>query len=516
MKIFFQYMVVATLLCTGSGCKKFLSTQPADFITPGNYYTTREHIIFALNGVYDILGNRALYQYQMLGRMGLEADEGFYNRAAVTTGLPVYVFDPSDAELTNHWRMLYEGINRANLLLDNVDKPSMDDSERQVIRGEAMFLRAYFYFLLVTTWGDVPLILEPSGTVTGHSRLRTPSTTVYEQIVTDMEAAEKLVLGVHDIRNHAGRVSRSAVAGVLARVYLHWAGYPLRDETKYLKAREWASVVMDPDNGHTLLDSYEQVFINYARDLYDLRESIWEVEFQGNGMDIYTEYGHVGNVNGIASPAGSEIGYSTALLNATQRLYNLYEEGDTRRDWAIAPFRYAGTEKVYWGGHQLFNRNCGKWRREYETLLPKTNHGTPQNFPLLRFSDVLLMFAEAENFINGPTEDAHEALNTVRRRANASPFGGNSRITDKTIFDGILMDERSRELCFETLRKGDLIRKGRFIQAMKGMELELRNNGGTFAFGALAGSNVSSRHLLYPIPTRELSLNRALTQNPGW
>src|SRR5690606_17509965 len=205
-------------LRTGPGCTKFLSTQAPHVITPGNYYTTREHIIFALDAVYDILGNRALYQYPMLGRMGLEADEGFYNRAAVTTGLPVYVFDPSDAELTNHWRMLYEGINRANLLLDNVDKPSMDDSERQVIRGEAMFLRAYFYFLLVTTWGDVPLILEPSGTVTGHSRLRTPSTTVYEQIVTDMEAAEKLVLGVHDIRNHAGRVSRSAVAGVLARV----------------------------------------------------------------------------------------------------------------------------------------------------------------------------------------------------------------------------------------------------------------------------------------------------------
>ena len=135
---------------------------------------------------------------------------------------------------------------------------------------------------------------------------------------------------------------------------------------------------------------------------------------------------------------------------------------------------------------------------------------------IIRYADVLLMFAEAENFLNGPTDDAHDALNSVRGRANATTFTGGDRINDPLVFDEVVIDERSRELCFETLRKGDLIRKGRFIQAMKGMELELRNNGGTFAFGALAGSNVSSRHLLYPIPSRELSLNRALTQNPGW
>src|SRR5690606_3668299 len=144
---------------------------------------------------------------------------------------------------------------------------------------------------------------------------------------------------------------------------------------------------------------------------------IWEVEFYGNGMDPTTEYGHVGNVNGIAAPATGTIGYSTALLNATHRLYDLYENQDERRDWSIAPFRYSGESKVYWGSHQIYNRNCGKWRREHETLLPKTNNGTPQNFPLLRYSDVLLMFAEAENFLNGPTTAAHDALNKVRARA---------------------------------------------------------------------------------------------------
>lgn len=516
MKLFFQYVTLAALLCTASGCKKFLSTEPKDFITPTNYYTTREHIVFALNGVYDILGNRALYQYQMLGRMGLEADEGFYNRTAVTTGLPMYVFDPSDAELTNHWRILYEGINRANLLLENLDKPEMDDNERQIIKGETIFLRAYYYFLLVTSWGDVPLIIKASDSVTGHNQKRTPANEVYTRITADMELAYQLVNSVHNIGNQAGRVSKSAVAGILTRVNLHWAGRPLMNESRYEEARKWALEVMDPANGHTLLDAYEQVFINHAQDLYDLRESIWEVEFQGNGMDIYTEYGHVGNVNGIAATAASTVGYATALLNATKHLYDLYEEGDTRRDWAIAPFRYSGNDKVYWGSHQIYNRNCGKWRREYETLLPKTNHGTPQNFPILRFADVLLMFAEVENTLNGPTAEAHYALNLVRSRANASTYSGANSVSNPAVFDKIIIEERSRELCFETLRKGDLIRKGQFIDAMKAAELEIKSNGGAFAFGALAASNVSTRHLLYPIPSRELSLNRALIQNPGW
>jgi hypothetical protein len=465
--------------------------------------------------VYDILGNRALYQYQMLARMGLEADEGFYNRSAVTTGLQMYVFDASDSELTNLWQALYEGINRSNSLLESINKPAMNETARDVIRGEALFLRAWYYFLLVKNWGDVPLILNATSSVEGHQIKKSPSKDVYERITADMEAAEKLVLTNAETTGKGGKINKSTVAGVLSRVYLHWAGYPLKDLSKYEKAREWALVVMNPANGHSLNPSFQQVFINYAMDEYDSRESIWEVEFYGNGMDIATEYGHVGNVNGIAAAATSTVGYATALLNATQRLYDLYEASDERRDWSIAPFRYSGDSKVMWASHQLYNRNCGKFRREHEKLLPKTNHGTPQNFPLLRYSDVLLMFAEAENFINGPTPAAFEALNKVRGRAKASLYDEQMNI-NKISFQAIIMDERSRELCFETWRKGDLIRTEQFIDAMEALELELKSNGATFEFGALAASNVTQRNLLYPIPTRELSLNRALTQNPGW
>ena len=188
-----------------------------------------------------------------------------------------------------------------------------------------------------------------------------------------------------------------------------------------------------------------------------------------------------------------------------------------RRDWAIAPFRYVGTEKSYWEPTEIYQRNVGKWRREYEVLTPKSKNVSPQNFPLLRYSDVLLMFAEAENELNGPTAEAHAALNQVRERAQASLFVDDQAITNKETFFEVIMSERSRELCFELHRKNDLIRWGKFIDKMKDMAAEITSEApGNLRYGALAGNNVSERHILFPIPVREIALNRALTQNPGW
>ncbi|RPE07967.1 RagB/SusD family nutrient uptake outer membrane protein [Chitinophaga lutea] len=502
------YFVLLVLCCTG--CKKFLDTNPTDFLTPDQYFNTEEQLKNGLTGVYDILGSSELYSNNFTSRTGTEADQGFYARSTFN-GPQVYTHTASDNLVTGTWQKLYEGISRANLVLASIDKPKMGDSARSQIRGEALFLRSFYYFMLVSNWGDVPLILQPVKSAAGNDIARTPAKDVYEQVVKDMKEAETLVPTITTM-GYGGRITKSAVRGMLARVYLYWAGKPLNDVSKYNDAREWALKVIESGE-HKLADDYTQVFINYAQDKYDIKESIWEVEFWGNRVgNAYTETGWIGYTVGIAT-TDTEIGFSYGFINATARLYRMYENGDVRRDWAIAPYRYSGKTKVNHTAAQLYNRNAAKWRREYETLLPKGPSSTPQNFPILRYSDVLLMFAEAENAVNGPTAAAIAAANLVRKRAKAPEY---TTFASKEAFLEELQDERSRELCFEALRKPDLIRWGIFLPTMQQVANEIQSEGGTYVYATIAFLNVSEKHLLFPVPAREMMLNRKLVQNPGW
>jgi hypothetical protein len=168
---------------------------------------------------------------------------------------------------------------------------------------------------------------------------------------------------------------------------------------------------------------------------------------------------------------------------------------------------------------------AGKWRREYEEVIPKNSNYTPQNFPMLRYSDVLLMLAEAENAVNGPTKVAYDAINEVRKRAYGLmlPTPPNPTV-NSALTPGLLQDkfldaikaERSRELCFEALRRPDLIRWGNFVQDMKTFLAYAIANGGNNLTITTASRMVTERNLLLPIPSYDLSLNKLLTPNPGY
>ncbi len=604
MKSFYIYLLASALLILGS-CKKFLDTEPSDFLAPGTYYNSEKELNYALTGVYDALGSSDLYGDNMFYQFDI-TDEGVYGHAGVTSGVQVYNFSSSNATVAATWKTLYSGIGRANLLLENINRPVMDETKRGVIKGEALFLRSYYYFLLAQMWGDVPLILETTKSAGDTQRARGPLSEVYNQILTDLKEAETLVLPIRTV-GFGGRANKSAVRGILARVCLHMAGYPLNDKSKYTDAREWAKkVIDDTEAAHALNDSYNQVFINLASDKYDIKESLFEVEFWGNRSDAYTESGRLGSRNGIRC-TNVDTGYSLGRINATPRFYNRYQALDDRRDWNIAPYIYGGTnnaEKQYWAESNTWQRSCGKYRRMYEVLLPKSTSFTPINYPILRYADVLLMFAEADNELTAsPSPEAVNAVNLVRRRgfgkivhgenlsgitvANAGSGysttnlptititgGGGSgataratvvsgRITAITLtnrgafytsaptvtitgsgtgaiatatvtapgsadvpagdrsskenFRAFLHDERSRELCFEGLRKGDLIRWQQFIEEMRAAGTEINQIAVSgYKFESRAGLNVSEKNYLFPIPSNEMSLNRALVQNLGW
>lgn len=423
-----KFNILLLLLLFGmSSCEDYLETIPTDFLAPANYYETEDQLNFARASVYHALGATGLYGSWANYLLGWEGDIGYMNRASLTTGPWNYNFSSADSYNAGHWTNFFMGINRANVFLANVDKnPQISQAIRDQMRGEVMFLRGYFYFQLVRYYGGVPIFTEPTTSVEDVDVPRNSVREVYDQIIADMTAAEPLVAGIAEL-GFGGQISKSAVRGMLARVNLHMAGEPLNDPTGYAEASKWAKMVIDDtEAAHALNPYYPGIFMNYARDEYDIKESIWEVEFWGNRTDQYVETTNNAWINGPHSVVASETGRADSYMSITAKFYNSYEPGDLRKWYNIAHFTYLPSGPS--GAKTLnpvpttelakYGLRPAKWRREYETLLPKHPTTTPQNVPILRYSDVILMYAEAQNELNGgPTAEVIELVNQVRQRA---------------------------------------------------------------------------------------------------
>ena len=418
-------IILGFIILTAGSCNSFLDTKPKDALFPGNYYKTPQELDYALTSVYHTLGTDGLYGNNVLYLLGWSADEGFMNRTTIATGAFRLNHTTSDTYVTAFWRELYNGINRANNLLENVDNnQSIDAAKRRTVRGEALFLRAYYYFLLVQNYGGVPLKLESSKSPTEVHSEKASVKAVYDQVIKDMTEAEGLVQDI-STSGFGGRISKSAVRGILMRVNLYMAGYPLKETARYQEVINWGKKIMqDGLAAHAMNPSFSNIFITIAEEKYDIKESIWEAEFAGNGTDVYVETGRNGWINGIATP-NTNTGRADAYMYYTAKLYNSYERGDLRKYWCIPHFNYAnlpaasGTKTLIseiTSEPTKYARTPGKFRREYETLIPKMATRSPINVPLLRYTDVLMMYAEALNEVQGPVAEAVNIVNSVRRR----------------------------------------------------------------------------------------------------
>ena len=616
-KIIFFIALVAGL-CS---CKKVLETKPTDFLAPETYFTNETQIQSALTGVYDCLQKGGMFS----GADGLPsqfniADEFFY--AASSSNFPrIYKYDSSDALTQNIWAACYTGIQRANVVIANIDKPVMDNAHRSVVKGEAKFLRAFFYFVLVENFGGVPLRKVPTPSVVDVNISRTPANEVYDFIISEMTEAEALVPPM-TAYTYNERITQQTVDGILARVCLFKAGFPNNDISKYAEAAKWAKKVMDAGLNQ-LNPNVNQVFINMTQNLYDTKESMWEVGYYTTGTgDAYTEYGPgLGVLLGVTQPNQS-YGLVNSAYRIQQHLYDMYEKDpnivdpniaekalDLRRDIFIAPFRYTNTAttapiKTYWPATNTYDRQCLKFDRTYELTTNKFQSNTPQNYSMLRYSDVLLMFAEADNEANtGPSQADIDAVNMVRRRgygklmngegvklitignagagyttaptvtinggggsgatATATVAGGKitsivlsnhgtsytsvptitfsggggtgatatatlslptdadlkpAQYADKASFRKTIQDERARELCFEGWRRLDLIRWNILVPTLQQVTIEANASSQTTykQYAIIPGNNVSTINNYLPIPLQEMTLNKAMTQNPGW
>ena len=569
-------ILLAALLSLGS-CD-FLDKEPTS-ATSDTYLKTETEATSFLKGIYAIITQQSYYggnYFYLVGGDDLE-HYGGSGRAPLNGGLICNNATSSDSYVTSFWYTLYAGVNRANILLSQIeDIKDMKPANLKRYTAEARFLRAFYYFNLVECWGDVPFYTEPVLDVKNLQRAVTPRATIYDFICKEMEESAEDLPTASALGYEPGRVSKSAAWGILARVYMFRAGEFHRmkvaenkAETKkyFTEAGKFAKMVIT--QGHGLAPNYWDYFIDQCADRYNTtaNESIWEAEFAGDGKGTLSTEGRVGNIIGIQAPdlssktdyvGSKDPGFGYAFFWSTPKLYELYTSNNDikRMNWSIAPFRYTQSEKggpvdgrefekgkiaevkkQYWdqsfqygetdskskigdrektSATSMYDRNCGKWRREYETD-KKNKNLTAINFPILRYSDVLLMIAECENETHSqPTTEAYNCINEVRKRAGISKLPQNLDTED---FRQAVKDERAMELCFEMTRRFDLIRWGEYVQNMNAL-VSRAQTGYNWNLGpdnVFTYFNITEAYNYFPIPALEMSVNKLITKNnPGW
>ena len=517
-------LAVASVLSICS-CADFLTTTPYDFDNPETFYTTEKNCKMALAGVYSAITQAGTYGNRYSVYISGCDDMSFWYRKAADTAtqVPGNGHTPAHADIFEAWADFYTGINSANIFLEKIDASDLSDELKIKYKGEAKFLRAFYHFILVQGWYEVPIRTESINDVNSASLAATSHAEALKWIIKEMEDCVDMVDdSAYD--KSPSYVKKNTVMGILARVYLWSAGYPNNGgKADYEKAAYWANEVKKSGK-HQLNPDFESLWKMMCGDQYDAvyNESIWEAEFYGSRDDGNMTMGRIGNTLGNLDSTPTKV--CSGFCAGSLLLWDLYSADDPRRDVTMCPYYYDKTsKKITWKDSEIIKRTCGKFRREWEPAYSANKNWTPENFPLLRYSDVLLMLAEAENEANqGPTALAYECINLVRARALQPELTAG---LDYAAFQQEVRDERARELTFEALRKYDLIRWGIYVDRIKndlGTAItdtrwkngtkETAKDGGVSAFV----TRTSEKHQFLPIPEKELAVNLLLEQNKYW
>ena len=526
MKSKFLILTLISLLCIQS-CDDKLDVLPEDGLGSATLYQNEAGALAGLMGVY----SRVVWAYResVINAMYPSAgtDEAFENRPENRFYLE-NSFASNDNNVLAAWAILYEGVNAANIMLLEVSRSEgLTEAQKIAYSAEARFIRAYLYLDLQKNFGGVDGIPLPTENNMKQLLPRTKGVDVYAQIIEDFEYAEAHLKSITEVA--PGRASKEAAQGLLARVNLYRAGKPFtNDGDYYTKARIWAKKVMD--NPHFSLNpSYANVFNNLAQEKYDTKEVLFQIAFFFGNQD-QNQSSKLGSTIGMKVDDGKCGNRGYGLISPAISLTNAYaqDRSDERGVWTASPYFIPNNNNCEF--RTAFNQvayAASKYRRTLES--GGTGSYGPHHWPVLRFSDVLLMFAEAENEISPGSGDALEAVNRVRNRAKATPLTSIDRQK--------IQEERRLELCYEGLRRYDLVRWGIFqekvdqeIAALQAADGSENTDWPIYGTGTPATrKNVTkpeyfdayrnyqdNKHQLLPIPEQELGANENMKQNPNW
>ena len=429
------YILFLLLLFGITSCKKFLDQQPVSESPEANLFTNPNTALQAVLGAYGAMTGTNGYGARLNLAFPFDTDEmvGNLNGAATEDQRRLGAYDvlPSNTYLAGTFNNLYTGIERANVCIQQIpNMPQYTNGTATEIRdlkrlhGEALTLRAFYYSELIKIWGDVPAIYEPASTYTNFDVPKTDRDLIYDKILDDLAIATELV----PWRTRPGstddeRISRGAVRALRARIALFRGGYSLRRDTRqmerrpdylkyYIIARDECDSIMT-SGLHGLNANFQSIWQDNILDgIIEPREVLFEVAMVGNNSNSDSQ---LGTWNGIKLGInGTTSGQSRNF--AVPTLFYKYSPFDKRRDVSIAPFNVTNGNIV---GTTLLASADGKWRTNWVSpTITALRQFYGINWAIVRYSDVLLMYAEAVNEIDGaPSQAAIDAVNLVRRRA---------------------------------------------------------------------------------------------------
>jgi starch-binding outer membrane protein, SusD/RagB family len=475
------YFLILMLIVLPACHDQFLEEKVFDFISPNNFYNTDRDAIAAVNACYDALQGNAYYGRAFKWIIHFPSDEATNNRGGGTAGqLDRFTYFPDNGFIQDSWNSMYIAINRSNAVLENVPNIEMDETLKARLLGEARFLRALNYFNLVRLWGDVPLVTKETRGLEGLYVTRNPKEEVYQLIIEDLQFAEQNLPASYS-NTDKGRATSGAATGLLAKVYLTREQWNL--------ARDKAKEVID-SGLYGLFDNYADAFAKETKNGIEHLFAIQGTQGFGEEGTQWTADAVNGGALGLNVPAGG----SSTITGEHEFWEEWDKENDLRYDivW-FNEFIVNGVVHRYPETTRIDNPHIKKFLYLGSEVTGFRDY--PLNYDLLRYADVLLMYSEAENEVNGPTEAAYSGVNQVRARAGLGPLSGLS----KEELTAAILDERKFELCFEFNRWFDLVRRNLLIDVF-----------------AARGVTVEPYRYLFPIPQDDLDRNPNLEQNPGY
>ena len=469
-------MTLIALLFT-SGCKKYTEVEPVSQYSIPQAFSDVSNALTAVIGVYDELQGDNGYGIRISMYYPYDSDEGIVsgNIDNGRRGVGRYQLLLTNAEISNPFRQLYRGLEKANLCIEQIPQmpqySSGSASDQAILKrlyGESLTLRAQYLFQLMLNWGDVPAPMIPSYKQTNLFIPKTDRDTVYDRLIADLAIAKDLVPWRTDAGARSERITKGVVKALRARLALFRGGYSLRQNaqmerradylTYYQIAKTECEELMARRDQHDLNPNYENIWRNVTSFVYDpYGEIIWEI---GAGGGNGNSDSRMGNYDGPNLSNASRYGAGGGGIIMLPNYFYAFDSVDTRRDVTVTHYQVTSATNIK-SQRRLGELNTGKYRRDWRVpLLPGTVLNVGYNWSMIRFSDVLLMYAEAVNEINGgPTAQAISAFEEVRKRA----YRGNTGLigvtpTSKAGFFDAIVNERFLEFGHEGIRRYDLLR----------------------------------------------------------
>lgn len=495
----------------------FLISACSDFLEPDSISTFDLNYVFSnvddarkgVNAIYvqfGVDGFRSRLSNNMTGNTDIEHSSGW------TSSSDRYqIWDlnalASNGDLRQFWNAAYTAIRDANISIEGITtSKALNSTDAATSKkmyhmlGEAYTLRAYWYSMLTYYFGDVPNVREAPKAGNDFFLPKEDRNVILSQVIQDMIDIENKMMWADEAQYGIEQVNREFTLGMIARIALQRGGYFLKPDLTmdrasdykdyYQIAKTYTKKLMDLKD-RELPSNYRQVFLNQSKFISPVNADVlFEVPFAlGNG-DVGWNIGIT--VQGGAT-ASHDYGSGNNYMSIPVSYYYSFDTLDVRRDITCALYQVNTSFQEEFVNGGVSNISQGKWSRYFLDKGPGASSakGTGINWPMMRYADVLLMFAEAENELNGPTPEAQEALKRVRRRAFDSKYWDEkvdqyvaNVSKSKEDFFNAIVNERAWEFGGEMIRKYELIRWGIYSQKMAETVQTLKE----MADGAFTGS----------------------------